>query len=140
VDEARPDLRASDNDRERVAARLRQHCAQGQLTISELDERIARAYGARTHGDLLALTRDLPVERYPLPVPERGVETVEPPARTWLTPGVANWLAIALLVLVVWALTLLPDGFWPKWPIGVGAAAAAGGWIRQEAHHRRRRR
>ena len=53
-------LRASDDDREQVVDLLREHCAEGRLTPAELGERIDAAYGARTVGELEALTRDLP--------------------------------------------------------------------------------
>ena len=53
-------LRASDADRERVIARLRDHFAEGRLTRDELDERITAALSARTFGDLRVLMTDLP--------------------------------------------------------------------------------
>jgi uncharacterized membrane protein len=53
-------LRASDADRERVTARLREHFAEGRLTRDELDERITAALSARTFGDLRAVMADLP--------------------------------------------------------------------------------
>ena len=55
-----PDLRVSDADRERVAERLRDAAGEGRLTVEELDERLDRAYGARTGSDLAPLTADLP--------------------------------------------------------------------------------
>jgi hypothetical protein len=55
-----PDLRASDADRERVAEVLRHAAGEGRLTVDELDERIDAAFAARTHGELEALTADLP--------------------------------------------------------------------------------
>ena len=54
------DLRASDDDRERVAAVLREHTAAGRLTLDELSDRMAAAYAARTLGELASLTVDLP--------------------------------------------------------------------------------
>ncbi len=56
-----PELRASDADRERVAVVLRDHCAEGRLTLEELAGRLDRTYSARTVGELEALTTDLPV-------------------------------------------------------------------------------
>ena len=53
-------LRASDADRERVATLLRDHCAAGRLSVDELDERLGRAYAARTYRDLQILMTDLP--------------------------------------------------------------------------------
>jgi hypothetical protein len=55
-----PDLRVSDADRERVAERLRDAAGEGRLTVEELDERLERAYAARTGTDLAPLTADLP--------------------------------------------------------------------------------
>jgi hypothetical protein len=54
------DLRASDTDRERVADRLRDAAAQGQITMDELDERLETTYAAKTFGQLVPVTADLP--------------------------------------------------------------------------------
>lgn len=53
------DLRASDDDRERVVAVLAEAVADGRLTLEEHSDRVQRAYQARTLGDLAALTTDL---------------------------------------------------------------------------------
>jgi hypothetical protein len=53
-------LRASDADRERIAARLREHYAEGRLTREELDERISATLSAKTFGDLREVMSDLP--------------------------------------------------------------------------------
>jgi hypothetical protein len=58
-----PDLRASDAERERTVARLRDHALAGRLTVDELDERCASAYSARTVGELAGLLADLPAQR-----------------------------------------------------------------------------
>ncbi|HEX5406666.1 MAG TPA: DUF1707 domain-containing protein [Pseudonocardiaceae bacterium] len=55
------DLRASDADRERVANVLHQAVGEGRLTIAELDERLQGVYAAKTLGDLVPFTADLPV-------------------------------------------------------------------------------
>ncbi|MDT3396609.1 DUF1707 domain-containing protein [Streptomyces sp. B1866] len=56
-----PALRASDAERERVAEALRQAAAEGRLDMPEFEQRLDAAYQARTHADLEALLRDLPV-------------------------------------------------------------------------------
>jgi Domain of unknown function (DUF1707) len=56
----RPELRVSDQDRERVARELRDHFAAGRLTEDELSERAQAAYQARTQSELRVLTADLP--------------------------------------------------------------------------------
>jgi hypothetical protein len=73
-----PDLRASDVERERAVARLRRHATEGRLTMEELDERCARAYAARTVGELAALMADLPggLERVDAPRPAAPVPAV----------------------------------------------------------------
>ncbi|MET9447260.1 DUF1707 SHOCT-like domain-containing protein [Streptomyces cinerochromogenes] len=59
-DDAVPDLRASDADRDRVAEVLRDALAEGRLDMAEFEERLESAYRARTYGELAPLTRDLP--------------------------------------------------------------------------------
>jgi hypothetical protein len=53
-------LRASDADRERVAKVLHDAMSEGRLTIAELDERLQVVYTAKTLGDLVPVTDDLP--------------------------------------------------------------------------------
>jgi hypothetical protein len=67
------ELRAGDEDRERVVARLREHLVAGRLTLDEFSERLDAAYAARTHAELEPLTRDLPEH-----VPARQVSRREP--------------------------------------------------------------
>lgn len=61
-DLARPDLRASDADRDEAAAVLGGAMAAGRLTSAEYAERLDAVYAAKTLGDLAPLTRDLPAE------------------------------------------------------------------------------
>jgi hypothetical protein len=70
----RPDLRASDADRDEVVTILRRHAEAGRLTVDELDERCSAALSAVTVGELGELLRDLPRERPAAPAP--------PPVRT----------------------------------------------------------
>jgi Domain of unknown function (DUF1707) len=53
-------MRASDEDRERVVAALKEHCTAGRLTLDELPDRVERAYAAAELDELDELTRDLP--------------------------------------------------------------------------------
>lgn len=73
-----PEMRASDAERERVAERLRDAVAEGRLDMAEFEERLDRAFKARTHGELTPLLRDLPATTAPA-----SVETGDPawPAR-----------------------------------------------------------
>lgn len=57
------EMRVGDAEREAAAAELREHYASGRLTLDELNDRIDRAFAAKTRGDLDALMRDLPAAR-----------------------------------------------------------------------------
>ena len=57
--DGRPDLRASHADRDRTVEILRDAASDGQLTASELDERVEAALTARTRSELAELTADL---------------------------------------------------------------------------------
>jgi hypothetical protein len=126
-----PKVRASDADRERTAALLREHHAVGRLTPEEFNERLDKAFAARTLGDLEALLADLPaIDLYELPA--AGIRPASPgalrrrggpglnrrgegahfPDRTsgWIT-----WMATASLLLLVW--------------FGVGLATGGVGWL-----------
>ena len=61
-------IRASDSDRDRTAALLREHHAAGRLTAEEFNERLDKAYAAKTLGELDQLLSDLPgIDLYQLP-------------------------------------------------------------------------
>jgi Domain of unknown function (DUF1707) len=53
-------LRVSDAEREATATELREHYAAGRLTLEELNERLDKAFAAKTRADLNALMTDLP--------------------------------------------------------------------------------
>lgn len=63
------EMRASDSDRERVAEQLREAAGHGRLTMDELEERLERAYSAKTYAELEPLTRDLPTAGTTVPLP-----------------------------------------------------------------------
>src|SRR4051812_36469932 len=71
-----PHLRAADADRTAVADVLGRHMAAGRLTVAEYEERLARAYAAKTYGELAELTTDLPDD---LPAPARAPSGTTPP-------------------------------------------------------------
>lgn len=56
----RAKMRASDTDRDAVAQRLREAFAEGRLSPDEHSERLDAVYNARTLGELVPLTQDLP--------------------------------------------------------------------------------
>jgi hypothetical protein len=53
-------FRAADADRVALATALAEHMSAGRLSLAEYDERVARAFAARTFGELAELTADLP--------------------------------------------------------------------------------
>jgi hypothetical protein len=57
------EMRVGDAEREAAAAELREHYASGRLTLDELNERLDKAFAAKTRGDLDGLMRDLPSAR-----------------------------------------------------------------------------
>jgi hypothetical protein len=80
----RPDpsrLRVSDEDRHKVAEVLRQAAGEGRIDLDELDERLEATYGAKTYGDLVPITADLPVRMTgSLPAPPPSVPPAVRPA------------------------------------------------------------
>ena len=63
-----PHLRAADSDRAAVAEALGRAMSAGRLSVEEYDDRLGRAYAARTYGDLAPLTADLPDRPQPVAV------------------------------------------------------------------------
>ncbi|MEV4438658.1 DUF1707 domain-containing protein [Streptomyces sp. NPDC049577] len=58
--ERAPANRAGDADRESVAEQLRIAAGDGRIGLAELEERLDRAYAAKTYGELDVLVADLP--------------------------------------------------------------------------------
>ncbi|HEY0494855.1 MAG TPA: DUF1707 domain-containing protein [Kutzneria sp.] len=97
-------MRASDEDRERVVARLNEAVGLGLLTLPEAEERIATAYAARYLDDLPPLTEDLPDPTPPKPERERR-------RRPGFDPRVLVVVAALAAVMVVthgWLFPLIP--------------------------------
>ena len=60
-------LRIGDADREAAAAALREHFAQGRLTLEEFQLRLAAVFGAKIDRDLAHICADLPPVASPTP-------------------------------------------------------------------------
>jgi Domain of unknown function (DUF1707) len=117
-------IRASDEDRERTAAILGRHYAVGRLTLEEFQERLDRAYAARTLGELDDLMTDLPetdpgqLAARPGPKPpfpeHRCAGTVEPPVGCH--PAIWQfWVGVTLGVFVIWLISGATGGPWFLW-------------------------
>jgi hypothetical protein len=122
VGEIRPDIRASDADRDRVVDDLREHAAAGRLATEELEERIDRVFEARTHGELTRVVADLPKLKDP-----RRAEARRAIARRAFREHLRTYLMVMALLVVIWALTGM-GYFWPVWPAlgwGIGVASHA---------------
>ncbi|KUP95884.1 DUF1707 SHOCT-like domain-containing protein [Thermobifida cellulosilytica] len=83
-------LRASDADRERVLAVLREAAADGRLDLEEFQERSDRVHAARRLGDLVGITADLlPPDAQPLRLDQGPVSALfgsERRAGRWVVP------------------------------------------------------
>jgi|tagenome__1003787_1003787.scaffolds.fasta_scaffold20497241_1 hypothetical protein len=149
-----PHLRAADVDREAVARRLDAHLTSGRITVAEYEERSARAWAAKTYGELAELTADLPAEPAgstvsPAKAPSAAAERPagQPACGPWAWGGSlrgawAGWVTTGLIVLTVWLATSLSSGellpFWPIWVIGPwGAALLARTLLAAPARHDR---
>ena len=120
-------LRASDADRERVAEALREAHAEGRLTAEEFDERVDRAYAARTYADLEGLTGDLPrPPARPAPAAPTGSPAWRQARRSSLGQ-LAGYLSLSALLVGIWALSGR-GSFWPAWAmLGWGFAVVSHG-------------
>src|SRR5919107_1933492 len=125
------ELLASDAEREQHAQLLREHAAQGRLTVEELEERLDRVYAARTHGELAPVVADLPAPRRPQPKRQRS----------WRQTELTAFVAVNLLLIVIWAATGA-GYFWPIWPLlgwGIGLIGPWSCWPLAPRHRPRAR-
>ena len=124
---AAPEMRASDGDRDRVAAALREHVAEGRLTVDEFNERLEQLYQSRTYGELAKLTSDLPeIDLYRLPA-AASVRRARPArrdekGRAALKASFGAWAAASSINWMVWLIVGVTSGHfvypWPLWVMG----------------------
>jgi hypothetical protein len=164
--DGRDGMRAADADREAVAERLRVALNEGRLDLHEYDERLQRAYAARTYADLEALLTDLPPVTpsqrsglAPAAVPTAsplGGQLDQTPTRgvtaRWLAELWLPYLRVITIVVAIWAVTSLLSQdllyFWPAWVAGPWGAVLViqtvtgltGGEPRRRAIERERKR
>ena len=138
-----PRIRASDADRDRTAALLREHLAAGRLNEEEFNERLDKAYAAKTLGDLDQLLSDLPgIDLYHLPdhsverrgpsgfglpwlLAPRGARGISPAWRAaW-----GSWATVSLIAFLAWLLSGHPANLWFLWVGGVYGIILAGRWL-----------
>lgn len=102
-----PAMRAATADRERTVDVLKAGFAEGRLTQDEYEDRVERAYGARTYADLAALSADLPAGPGLPTVTHPGQWAPGPPPRT-ATNSTAVAAMILGLAVPVFGLTAIP--------------------------------
>jgi hypothetical protein len=128
------EMRASDDDRDRVAGVLRDAHAEGRLGQDELLDRLESTYQARTYRDLDRLVADLPPVR-----PQRAIDRIQQrplsapapagplrqkarrAARVSLNAGWWMWgtaVGVNLLIWFIVAVVAGPPYFWPIWVAG----------------------
>jgi hypothetical protein len=134
-----PNIRASDEDRDRTASLLREHHALGRLTAEEFNDRLDKTFAAKTVGDLDALLADLPgIDLYRLPgaaltrQPRQSQARGLAPTRGRFSPAWqaawGSWLSVSLVCFVIWGLT--GTGYlWPLWVAGPWGAILVGRWL-----------
>jgi uncharacterized membrane protein len=128
-------MRASDEDRERIAALLRDAHTEGRLTQDEFTERLESTYTATTYRDLDLLIGDLPiagqrgqltpsrkgpVSRPPTPSPLR--QKTRKAVRKTLNGMWWIYAAVVAACVMIWLIVELTTSpgvpFWPAWVAG----------------------
>jgi hypothetical protein len=108
-------LRASDEQRERAVQDLREHFATGRLNQEELDERVQRAYDARTEQQLHELLADLP--RLPVSPKQQKAELAarRRHLQRRLIQETGGGIALFAICLAIWVIDGASGQFWPIW-------------------------
>ena len=140
-----PQLRASDDDRDRTASLLREHHAAGRLTADEFQERLDATFEAKTLGQLQELLADLPsIDLYHLP--EQSMRRSQlatapgplaPQQHGRLSPhwrgAWASWASVSLLLFSIWLVTAITShsasGLWFLWVTVPWGAILLGRWM-----------
>jgi hypothetical protein len=131
----RDDPRASDADRQAVVERLRHAHDEGRLDLAEFDDRIRRAYAARTYAELDRLTGDLPADPGDARLPAVAEPARLAPRR--LSPAVSTWLLASLVNFVIWAIVSIATVHlvypWWIWVAGPWGAVLIARWLSERA-------
>jgi hypothetical protein len=102
--------RAADRDRAAVADQLRAALDEGRLSLHEYDERLQRAYAAKTYADLGDLVLDLPAPPPVVAPPAQAAGpagSMEPPRRTNFPASrrpAVTWMTFLLVIVVAAAI------------------------------------
>jgi Domain of unknown function (DUF1707) len=128
---AEEEMRAADTDRQVVADRLKSALDEGRLDLHEYDERLQRAYAAKTYGELEKLTTDLPVNQQltrrtaaPPVMGVAGSAATDPGlTRRWVIHVWDEYVTTVAICLAIWVIVGMAGDegfgyFWPAWVIG----------------------
>ena len=133
-------IRASDADRDRVTAQLRDHFAAGRITTDELDERLSAALHAKTFGDLRRIMADLPG---PVPAINHAVSRPLRTSPAWAVrrrPPFPPLILVALLAALLvpgtgWVLAAFVNVILVLWLVTFVIGAFAFGRSQRRWHH-----
>ena len=127
----RGQIRASDAEREAAVDALRHHYAAGRLEADELEERIERAYDAKTRADIEGLFLDLPSDRG-----RRAAERARAANRHAWRAHLTSYLSVNGGLTGLWAVTGAGE-FWPGWSIAFWGMFLGWHWVSARAVERR---
>jgi uncharacterized protein DUF1707 len=117
----RDQMRAADADRQAVADKLKVALEEGRLELHEYDERLQRAYAAKTYGDLDGLLTDLPTAQLAGPPAAASVNT-RGATTEWLGHVWSSWASAVAITTAIWLVSSLAahdlQYFWPIWVAG----------------------
>jgi hypothetical protein len=142
----REGMRAGDADRKAVADQLKTALDEGRLDLSEYDERLQKAYAAKTFADLDGLLDDLPGA---VPPQQSRIEPAQAQPAASSVPGGApapsgpggqrwaRWIGpyggAFLVCVLIWAVTSASAGrlvyFWPVWMLIPIVLGVGGQWF-----------
>lgn len=114
---------AGNRDREKTADLLGQALAQGYLQMDVYEQRLQTVFQMHTAQELRDLVADLPLDHIRRHDPRRRAARIAA-ARRGVRAHLAAYLAMAVIVLTVWAAVAMTTDatyFWPIWPILGGA-------------------
>jgi hypothetical protein len=107
-------LRVSDSEREQLADELREHMLAGRLSSDEFEERVAKAYQARTRAELDELRTDLPMG---LASFEGELAKRKAKLRRRLVQEGGGAIGLSGVSVAIWLASGANGSFWPIWVI-----------------------
>jgi hypothetical protein len=104
------ELRVSDVERAAVQERLRRAVGDGQLDLHEFDLRVQSIWAAKTRGELVRATADLPEPPPPPSAPAPRQVFSDTDGGTAMRVLTTIWACVVAVNLVIWATVSLATG------------------------------